>query len=118
MLLHPNPMLLHSKRRDLVPVLILFFRIILIVTPASAAAAWYNPSWSYRQNIPVNFAKVGSTLTNFPVIFAITTLLVSGIALGNAFFTTIMLYGVSSFHLALLMVVISVFLYCLLWGIL
>ena len=36
--------------------------------------AWYNSNWKYRVKVTVQYSKVGSTLTNFPVYVNLSNL--------------------------------------------
>ena len=55
-------------RRYLVLSLAWFF--LLVAT--SAHAAWYNPSWPYRQKITILSSVTTGTFTNFPYLVKIT----------------------------------------------
>jgi hypothetical protein len=39
----------------------------------STSTAWYNASWLYRKTITIDNTKVAETLTNFPVLVAVTS---------------------------------------------
>ncbi|MGB4848551.1 MAG: DUF2341 domain-containing protein, partial [Saprospiraceae bacterium] len=53
--------------------IIVLFLVILFSPAIVHGQSWYNPSWSYRKVITIDFTKVGAgPHTNFPVLISIT----------------------------------------------
>jgi len=45
---------------------------VFTISGASACSSWYNPAWSYREPITINYPQVGGALSNYPVLVSIT----------------------------------------------
>ena len=47
---------------------------LLLAASSSAFAGWYNPSWTYRKAITIDYTKVPNTdQTNFPVLVSLAS---------------------------------------------
>jgi hypothetical protein len=51
--------------------LILILALFGIAT--SVEAAWYDSNWQYRKKLTIDYTKVGTTLTNFPVLVSLSS---------------------------------------------
>jgi hypothetical protein len=48
-------------------------------TATNATTAWYNPNWSYRQQITINKDYIGEELTDFPVLIRLDNTSLTGV---------------------------------------
>ncbi len=60
-----------KANRIVVGILILCFLMANIPVAQESTNSWWNTKWNYRKEIVINYTKVATTLTNFPVLISI-----------------------------------------------